>query len=57
MKISLSKTVLNNSNNSSNSYNIINLINGYKILMIKWLLRIVDSVFIIITLLNSRVVE
>ena len=60
MEISLSKTVLNNSNNSSNSDNsdnVINLTNGYKILMIMWLLRIVVSVFIIITLLGSRVAE
>ena len=49
--------VLNNSNISSNRDSVINLNNGYKILMIMWLLRIVVSVFIIITLLVSRVVE
>lgn len=49
--------VLNNSNISSNRDSVINLNNGYKILMTMWLLRIVVSVFIIITLLVSRVVE
>ena len=57
MEISLSKTVLNNSNISSNRDIIINLTNGYKILMIMWLLHIVVSIFIIITLLGCRVAE
>ena len=49
--------VLNNSNISSNSDNVINLTNGYKILMTMCLLRNVISIFIIITILGSRVVE
>lgn len=57
MEISLSKTVLNNSNISSNRDIVINLTNGYKILMIMWLLHIVVSIFIIITLLGCRVAE
>ena len=55
--MSLSKTVMNNSNISSNRDSVINLTNGYKILMTMWLLRIVVSIFIIITLLGCRVAE
>ena len=47
MEISLSKTVLNNSNISSNRDSVIKLTNGYKILMIMWLLRIVVTIFIV----------
>ena len=49
--------VLNNSNISSNRDSVINLTNGYKILMIMSLLRIVVSIFIIITLLDRRLAE
>lgn len=57
MEMSYSKTVLNNSNISSNRDSVINLTNGYKILMIMWLLHIVVSIFIIITLFYCRVVK
>lgn len=56
-EMTLSKTVLNNSNISSNRDSVINLTNGYKILMIMWLLHIVVSIFIIITLLDRRLAE